>query len=134
MQVSKRNTASGLRYDVRWRVGDKVYTRTFHRRRDADAFAVTIEADRLKGIVIDPRKGNVTFESVAKKWQASMPTKRAGSRELDEMVLRVHILPTIGDSTIATITPADIQSLVDVWTAKLSPSTVQRWHVHREQV
>ena len=77
-----------------WRVGDKVYTRTFHRRKDADAFAVTIEADRLKGIVIDPRKGNVTFESVAKKWQTSMPTKRARSRELDEMVLRVHILPS----------------------------------------
>ena len=126
MQVSKRNTASGLRYDVRWRVGDKVYTRTFHRRKDADAFAVTIEADRLKGIVIDPRRGNVTFESVAKKWQASTPTKRARSKELDEMVLRVHILPTIGDRAIATITPADIQSLVDIWTAKLSSSTVHR--------
>ena len=126
MQVSKRNTASGLRYDVRWRVGDKVYTRTFHRRKDADAFAVTIEADRLKGIVIDPRRGNATFESVAKKWQASTPTKRARSKELDEMVLRVHILPTIGDRAIATITPADIQSLVDIWTAKLSPSTVHR--------
>ncbi len=126
MQISKRDTASGSRYDVRWRAGDRVHTRTFHRRKDADAFAVTIEADKLKGIVLDPQRGNVTFESVAKKWQASMPTKRARSKELDEMVLRVHILPTIGDRAIATITPADIQSLVDIWTAKLAPSTVHR--------
>ena len=39
--------------------------RTFKRRREADAYARTVEADRLRGLVIDPRAGLVTVESYA---------------------------------------------------------------------
>ena len=33
----------------------------FRRRRDADAYATSVEADRLRGIAIDPRRARVTL-------------------------------------------------------------------------
>ena len=45
-QIVKRTTANGdNRYDVRTRVGGRVITRTFNRRKDADNYATTLEAD-----------------------------------------------------------------------------------------
>jgi hypothetical protein len=50
-QVVKRKTTSGdNRYDVRTRI----VTRTFKRRKDADNYATTTEADKFRGVVIDP--------------------------------------------------------------------------------
>jgi hypothetical protein len=41
-QIVKRKVAdSTVRYDVRIRIGGRVVTRTFARRKDADAYAVS---------------------------------------------------------------------------------------------
>ena len=49
-------------YDVRVRVGDREVSKTFVRRRDAHAYATTIEVDKLRGVAIDPRAGRLTVE------------------------------------------------------------------------
>lgn len=46
-------------YDVRTRIGGRVVTRTFKRRKDADAYANTVEADKLRGVARDPRARSV---------------------------------------------------------------------------
>jgi hypothetical protein len=65
-QISKRTTANGEnRYDVRTRIGGRVIARTFNRRKDADNYATTLEADKLRGVVIDPRRARTPFMDVA---------------------------------------------------------------------
>jgi hypothetical protein len=69
-QISTRRTANGVRYDVRTRIGRRVVSRTFKRRKDADAYASTVEADKLRGGVVDPRAGRVTLEVWCRSWLA----------------------------------------------------------------
>ena len=87
-QITKRNTASGeSRYDVRTRIrGADVVTRTFKRRKDADSYATTIEADRLRGVAIDPMRAKITLRKYADAnlagrthWRSGQPTFTAGS-------------------------------------------------------
>ena len=61
-------TANGVRYDVRTRIGRRVVTRTFKRRKDADAYANTVEADKIRGGVVDPRASRVTLEVWCRSW------------------------------------------------------------------
>ena len=71
-QTIKRTTATGEnRYDVRTRIGGRVVTRTFKRRKDADAYANTTEAKKLRGVAIDPRRAQVTFADYGEKWMES---------------------------------------------------------------
>jgi len=65
-QVTARRTAKGeTRYDVRTRIDGRVVSRTFRRRKDAAAYAATVEADKLRGAVVDPRHARVTVEDGA---------------------------------------------------------------------
>jgi hypothetical protein len=76
-QISKRTTASGeARYDVRSRIGGRVVTKTFRRRKDANAYATVVEADKLRGIVMDPRGPRTPFGEVATNWLGANATKR----------------------------------------------------------
>ena len=73
-QITKRRRKDGeSRYDVRTRIDGRVVTRTFQRRRDADAYATTTAADRLRGVVIDPRRSQITVrEYSASGWRIGM--------------------------------------------------------------
>jgi integrase len=59
-------------------------------------------------------------------WLASNPRKLGGSWQRDEIVVRVHILPVLGSRPVGSLTPGDVQSLVNGWAAKHAPETVRR--------
>ena len=126
--VSKRTTKTGeARYDVEWRLPDgKVRTRTFARRKDADAFRATIEAERLRGVVVDPRGARTPLSNVATRWLAAGASKRTSTIERDRAIIENHVLPTLGDRAVGSITKADVQATVDAWTKTQAPSTVGR--------
>ena len=68
-QPKKRKTAGGEdRWDVRTRIGRRVVTRTFVRKRDATAYASTIEADKLRGVAVDPRRARITLGEYGWRW------------------------------------------------------------------
>jgi len=113
-------------YDVRTRINRRVVTKTFTRRKDADAYATTIENDRLTGYVVDPAGGRVTVRDLAERWITSDPRKRANTIGRDRSALRVHIVPAIGDRQLRSISQTDVQGLVNGWTGKLAPKTVHR--------
>ena len=126
-QIVKRVTADGeARYDVRTRVGERVVTKTFRRRRDADAFAATAQADRLRGMLADPRSGRRSVELVARGWLESNPDKRQTTWAADEHALRKWILPSIGNREVGSISPAEVQALVNDWAERIAPRTVRR--------
>ncbi len=126
-QIIKRKTATGEnRYDVRTRIDGRVVTRTFKKRKDADNYSNTIEADKLRGVVIDPRRSRVTVTDLSKAWLASNPTKRPDTRATDDSHLRAHLIPAIGQQRISSVTPGQLQDLVNELSGRLAPKTVGR--------
>jgi integrase len=126
-QIIKRTTSAGdNRYDVRLRVGGRVVTRTFRRRKDADNYATTTEADKLRGVVIDPRRSRTPFSTVANAWMEASTAKRAGSIARDRGIIDTHLIPALGTRAVGSITRADVQSLVDAWKDDLAASTIGR--------
>jgi integrase len=128
MSIEARLTAKGeRRYEVRLRDSTgREYSRTFRTRKDAERFENTELADRARGNWIDPRRASTRFADVAAEWLESQPTKKESSLARDRSTVDNHLLPAIGDTQIGQLTPADVQRLVNAWTAKLGPRTVRR--------
>src|ERR1039457_6067329 len=113
-QIVKRTLSDGktVHYYVRTRIGGRVVTRTFKRRKDADAYAATIEADKLRGVAVDPRSGRLTVEELVDRWLAANPAKRSSTMARDRSAASLYVVPAIGAQTISSVTPANIQALV----------------------
>jgi integrase len=128
MSIETRQTAKGeRRYEVRLRdVVGREYSRTFRTRKEAERFENSERADRARGSWIDPRRASDRFADVAAEWLESDPRKKESSIARDESIIRMHLLPTLGDSPIGQLTPADVQRLVNHWAAELQPRTVRR--------
>jgi integrase len=128
VSIKGRKLTSGRTvYDVRLRDPQgRAYKRTFPTKREAETFEATQRVDRVRGAWIDPRKSSTTFADVAASWLASNPAKRETTRARDEIVVRVHLLPVVGDRPVGSITPADVQALVNGWCRQKAPNTVRR--------
>lgn len=126
--IDRRRTAKGEnRWEVRYRAPDgRERSRTFHTRRDAERFASTATADMLRGAWIDPQHANLTVLELAKRWLDSNPAKRSSTRATDDSQLRVHLLPSLGDRRVGSVSRADIQGLVNAWTENMQPRSVRR--------
>ena len=61
--IEPYETKAGRRYRVRYRTPDRRQTdkRGFKTKRDAEAFAATVEVQKLTGSYIPPSAGRVTF-------------------------------------------------------------------------
>lgn len=127
--ISKRYTASGeARYDVRYRPGGRAVEETFKRRQDAENRVRQVEAEKLRGQVVDPRRGREKLADFAERWldaptvkgKLLAPMTRQGYRGL----LWRNIEPTIGQYALAEITP----SVVRDWYSKSrsTPAVIRR--------
>ncbi len=116
-QVSRRTKCAGeFRYDVRTRIGGRVVTKSFRRRKDADAYATTIEADRLRGVAIDPRRAKVSLRTFADRDIAGRAHLAERTVAKYRWLLDDHILPTLGEMALSSITPTDVRE----WHANLA--------------
>ncbi len=115
--ITKRSTATGeIRYDVRARIGGRAVTKTFRRRRDADSWRTTLEADQLQGMAVDPRRSRVHLRDYAATWLEDRPELAATTRQDYSKILQHHIGPTFGSKELAAITTPAVRS----WWAALS--------------
>jgi integrase len=115
-QIRRRRTTDGeLRYDVRTRIGGRVVTRTFSRRKDADAYAAQVEADRNRGTAIDPRLSRVSVGEWCRKWLEERRDLRPKTIELYRYLLNDYVFPALGTVTLEQLSP----SLVRTWHAEL---------------
>lgn len=103
-------------YDVRTRIGGRSVTRTFDRRKDADAYAAIVEADKLRGVAVDPRAGTIGFEPYARRWLSQRPDLRPQTHDDYSRLLRVHLIPAFGAMSLSSITPSKVRS----WYADLA--------------
>src|SRR4051794_27457364 len=115
-------------YTVRWRElgGRSAQQRekTFRLRREAQAFANTVEADKSRGFNFDPSAGRMTFSAYVREWSAAQVLKPT-TWDTYERHLRNHIVPAFGGLALASIRPTRVQGWVRHLSEKgLAPSTV----------
>jgi integrase len=111
--IRRRQTPSGIRYDVRFRVNGIQRTRTFRTREDANGFRRKIEGEELAGLVNDPKGGERLFGEFAEIWVRQRlvkgrhltPSTAQGYRAL----LRRHLNPAFGATRLRQITPERVR-------------------------
>jgi hypothetical protein len=92
-----------------WRDGQRYSAGNFSAKADALAYLSTIEVDLRRGAWIDPREGEVSLRTYAEEWLKRRPDLAVRTRELYRYVLDKHILPSLGQSTLAGLAPSKIR-------------------------
>ena len=113
---SVRRLPSG-RFQVRYRVDGAVHAapRTFATKREADSFLAEVRTTIDRGTWTDPDAGSITLRAYAARWLEDRVQLRVRTREHYEGLLRLHILPALGDLELVQVTPAVVRS----WHASL---------------
>jgi integrase len=128
--IEKYQTKSGATlYRVRYRTPDGKRTdkRGFDTRRDAQAFANTVEVSKLTNSFIAPEHGKVTVDGLGPAWlqrQASH-MKPSGFRST-ESAWRNHVVPRWGSVRIGDIRHTDVGAWIAGLATQHSASTVHR--------
>ena len=91
---------------------------TFHTRAEANRVLSIALADQNRGAWVDPARGREELRAYAHAWIADHPGLRPRTRRLYQDLLRLHILPKLGDIDIGKLTPR----LVRTWYAGLVSS------------
>lgn len=115
----------GLRYRVRYVGPDgRERAKSFPDRakREAEAFLVSVESDKLRGTYIDPAAGRVTFAEYAEEWMRTRAFDES-SRESTELRVRKHLLPFFGSRALNSIKPGHIREWDRGLVGKLAPGT-----------
>jgi integrase len=124
---SVRKLPSGRWQASYWHEGTRhVAPATLPTKGDALAFLAEMETELARGSWIDPSGGQLTFGELADRWLRSNPAKRSSSWARDDAILRNHLRPVLGEVPIASVSKANVQQLVNEWTARAAPRTVRR--------
>jgi hypothetical protein len=113
------------RYRARWRDrGGTEHAKHFDRKRDAQAFLATVEADLLRGQYVDPTD-RTTVAEYARRWAAGRPHGPRTVKRVDS-VLRCHVEGTsFGARRLSRVLPSDAQAWVSDRALVLSPGSLR---------
>lgn len=107
-------TKAGKRYMVRYRDPDRHQRkkRGFKTKKDAQAWANTVEVDILKSGYINPTAGRVTISDMGKEWKASLLDASVSWRNRQLSIWEVHVEPHWGRRYVNQIKTSQIQDWV----------------------
>ncbi|GAB3157118.1 hypothetical protein GCM10027290_56860 [Micromonospora sonneratiae] len=124
-RIKSERFGKGLRYRVRYIGPDgRERSQSFPDRskRDAEAFLVSTETDKLRGSYVDPVAGRMTFAEYAESWLRTRSFDES-TREVTEFRVRKHLLPFFGSRQLASIKPGHIREWDAGMVGKLAPAT-----------
>lgn len=113
-------------YRANWRdPAGRQRAKTFHTKREANAYLAEINSSLNRGTYVDPRAGRILLRHYVSRWVDSQHLgARAAERTL--VVLRVHIRPAWGDWPLARIDHSSVQRWIRELSARLAPATVAK--------
>ena len=102
------------------------HTKAFAVKEHARTYAVGQEADRMRGVYVDHKRGRVSLREYGdEKWLRAQVHLRPNSVETYRSHLRTHIYPMFGDRRIGDLQRSDMKAFVAALTDKLAPTTVE---------
>lgn len=125
--VSSYDTASGRRWEVRYRTPERRTTRKrgFTSKRQAQDFAATVEVEKMTGSYVAPSAGRILFGEVAEKWMASKVNLSASTAARYRSALDVHLLPRFGKTPLVDVTRGRLRTWVADMSQNRSASTTR---------
>ncbi|WP_342659465.1 Tyrosine recombinase XerC [Rhodococcus ruber] len=129
--VSSYDTAKGKRYRVRYRTpqGRQTDKRGFITKAAAEAWANTVEVDKMRGTYISPTAGRITIGELYEQWEDEQPHLKDSSLERYKQSWANQVSPEWDGVQVADVDAADVQAWVTRLTRRnLSPSTVRKAH------
>lgn len=103
----------GTRYRLRYRdPSGRHRSETFRRRKDAEDRLHQLEVAMRGGTWRDPRASRTPLAERAASWLAGRHDLRPSTLRIYEGVLRLHVLPALGDRPIGAIRPEDVRGFV----------------------
>jgi hypothetical protein len=129
--VERYENADGTTlYMVRYRQPNNVQTkrRGFTTKRDAEAFAATVEVDKMRGDYVAPALGRVTVDQLGPAWlhRKQQHTAPSHYRTL-ETAWRVHVAPVWGPVPVADIDTLAVETWIAAMSAKGAGASVVVW-------
>ena len=137
--MSKRATGEGTIFqrkgDGRWAgsihmgyLGAKRQRRTFYGATEAEVLAKMKSAHATLGAGLPIPPTRLTVGAVLDQWllETVKPSSRASTYRRHSDIVRCHLKPTLGHVRLASLTPAQVQRLLNAKLAEgLAPRTVQ---------
>lgn len=102
---------------------------TFPSKVDAQRWLASIETDIARGTWNDPTLGRTTIAEWSDRWLATkLPTVRRATADQYEYILRMHIVPHLGEHEIGALNPVTVQAWLAMLhrTSGLAPNTVAK--------
>lgn len=132
---STREKPSG-RWEARYRdARGTMHARTFATKTQANRWVRDMEVDVRRGDWVDPRLGRTTFGEWAAEYLTTIVHLRNVTRVDYERIVRVHLVPTLGDIPIAQVEQVDVRRLLaSKQAAELAPKTLQKIRLVLRQV
>ncbi|MDG5484627.1 site-specific integrase [Mycolicibacterium gadium] len=130
--VEAYETKTGRRWRVRYRTPDRRQTdkRGFATKRDARAFAATIEVRKTMGTFVSPTAGRVSVDELATAWLEKKKQSTAPShyRTL-ESSWRTHVQPMWATRPVAEMTTIEVEGWITAMARRgHGTTTVRRAH------
>lgn len=112
-------------WDARWRDdAGQQRKRLFKKKGDAERYAVTVEADKLRGQYVDPHD-RTTVAEYARAWAGMRPHRPSTERRVKSLI-ETHIAGTpLGARRLAAVRPSEVQAWASDRAKVLSPSTLR---------
>ena len=114
--ITSYDTKAGKRWRVRYRKPDRSQTdkRGFKTKRDAQAFAATVEVQKLSGSYISPTDARITVASLAEPWlRTKQATLKPSSYQSLHTAWNARVEEAWGDRAIGTIRKSEVQAWLD---------------------
>ena len=115
-------------YLVRYRTVDGgARAKQFDRKRDADAFLHQVEAEKVRGELIDPRLGKITLADWVSRWFPTVTSVRPTTQSRNEICLRLYVLPRFGKVALASLDRTSMREwITELDAAGLAPATIHK--------
>ena len=124
---SIRRSLHSKRWEARYRdpLG-RQRSKTFDSKADARVYLAAVQSDIARGRWHDPRLRRTSFAELAEAWLASNPRKRPTTLARDKAIVRVHLLPFLGEVPVTHLRPQHVQEVIEHMVSRgLAPKTVR---------
>lgn len=100
------------KYQSRYYVGGYLRARTFDKVSDAIMFKTTVEADKIRGDLPNPKLGTMKLRDWADQWLAELTHLKPKTKASYASALRTHVIPALGHTQIGKLQQGDVAGWV----------------------
>ena len=128
MASIRRHPNARYRWQVRYRdPSGRQRSKNFAKKSDAEKYASLVEADKVRGLWLDPDLRRMPYREWWSRWHSGRVNLRESSRVRDETFWRSIIAPQFGDTPIGRLKAVDLRSwIASLLEAGRAPATVRK--------